>query len=203
MKILLELTAKRVVKYLARCEKITRDDEIACYQYGIEIIMSSLLSIVLVLLIGLISMHFIESVFFLAVFIFVRQFTGGYHADTYFRCNLCMCIFFVSVLMLYECLKNCNEIYVFILMNLVSLGVITAFSPVDNRHKPIKKEDRKPLKFKAVIISFAVSVISIIMHCFSIKYGVLIACTLLLISMLVIAGNLKERGIKNYESRES
>ena len=86
---LLEITAKKIVEYLVKCGEISNNDyEVEYYRYGIEVALSSLLNLAIIIIIGIISMHIIESLIFLIVFIFVRQVTGGYHADTYFKCNL-------------------------------------------------------------------------------------------------------------------
>ena len=196
---MLELTAKKIAQYLVSCKEISLDDEVECYKYGIEVVLSSLLNALLVLIIGLITNHFVDSITFFIVFATIRQFTGGYHADTYFRCNLYLCILFALLLAVYDVLKTYNYLYILLSMNFVSMLIISIFSPVENKNKLIEEKRKFELKLKAVLISLIVSVISIIMHCWSIKYGILLSCTLLLISMLIIAGKIKERRKINYE----
>ncbi|MCM1228262.1 MAG: accessory gene regulator B family protein [Clostridium sp.] len=78
-----------VLEYLISSNVIENDDESKdYYQYGIEITISSLLNIVLIVAIGIVSGNILESILFLSCFVPLRQFTGGFHAKTYFLCNL-------------------------------------------------------------------------------------------------------------------
>lgn len=119
----MDLVVSGILNFLTEQEAIGKADEVQdFYRYGIEITISSMLNIVLVLLMGALTGHLLESVIYLAVFIAVRVITGGYHADTYFRCNLLMCSTFIATAFV--------------------------FCPVENKNKPIEK-DKKP-KFRAI-----------------------------------------------------
>lgn len=197
---LLEITAKKITEYLVKCGEISNNDyEVEYYRYGIEVALSSLLNLAIIIIIGIISMHIIESLIFLIVFIFVRQVTGGYHADTYFKCNLYLCLSFVLLLISYDFFSNNNNVYLVTAINIVSLLIISIFSPVENKNKPIAKANRKGLKIKSIVFSIIISIISIILHCKSIKYGSILPLILLLISMLIIVAKLKERRERIYE----
>lgn len=197
---LLEITAKKIAEYLVKCGEISNNDyEVEYYRYGIEVALSSLLNLAIIIIIGIISMHIIESLIFLIVFIFVRQVTGGYHADTYFKCNLYLCLSFVLLLISYDFFSNNNNVYLVTAINIVLLLIISIFSPVENKNKPIAKANRKGLKIKSIVFSIIISIISIILHCKSIKYGSILSLILLLISMLIIVAKLKERRERIYE----
>lgn len=197
---LLEITAKKIAEYLVKCGEISNNDyEVEYYRYGIEVALSSLLNLAIIIIIGIISMHIIESLIFLIVFIFVRQVTGGYHADTYFKCNLYLCLSFVLLLISYDFFSNNNNVYLVTAINIVLLLIISIFSPVENKNKPIAKANRKGLKIKSIVFSIIISIISIILHCKSIKYGSILPLILLLISMLIIVAKLKERRERIYE----
>lgn len=197
---LLEITAKKIAEYLVKCGEISNNDyEVEYYRYGIEVALSSLLNLAIIIIIGIISMHIIESLIFLIVFIFVRPVTGGYHADTYFKCNLYLCLSFVLLLISYDFFSNNNNVYLVTAINIVSLLIISIFSPVENKNKPIAKANRKGLKIKSIVFSIIISIISIILHCKSIKYGSILPLILLLISMLIIVAKLKERRERIYE----
>ena len=151
---LLEITAKKIAEYLVKCGEISNNDyEVEYYRYGIEVALSSLLNLAIIIIIGIISMHIIESLIFLIVFIFVRQVTGGYHADTYFKCNLYLCLSFVLLLISYDFFSNNNNVYLVTAINIVSLLIISIFSPVENKNKPIAKANRKGLKIKSIVFS--------------------------------------------------
>ena len=105
--------SKIILEYLLKSNVIENTDtDKEYYQYGIEITISSLLNIFLILVIGTVTRSFFESIIFLICVIIIRQFTGGFHADTYLKCNLIFCISFIAVLILCYC-----EIFKYIYIN--------------------------------------------------------------------------------------
>lgn len=73
-------------------QKSISEDEKEIYQYGVEITISSILNILLILLLSILVRSVLSGIVFLVCFIYVRRYTGGYHAETYFRCNSALCI---------------------------------------------------------------------------------------------------------------
>ena len=65
------------------------------YRYRIEIIISSILNIVLILICSLIFKNIRVGIKYLFVFILLHFFSEGYHTASYFRCNLIFAVFFV------------------------------------------------------------------------------------------------------------
>ena len=69
----MDLVVSGILNFLTEQEAIGKADEVQdFYRYGIEITISSMLNIVLVLLMGALTGHLLESVIYLAVFIAVR-----------------------------------------------------------------------------------------------------------------------------------
>ena len=142
-----------------------------------------MLNIVLVLLMGALTGHLLESVIYLAVFIAVRVITGGYHADTYFRCNLLMCSTFIATAFLND--KVCGYINIWVIAAFVVFEEIIAFvfCPVENKNKPIEKE----IVFLLLDL-FGGAIIN--------RYqmvGSMILLTNLLIAVLIISAKIKEK----------
>ena len=144
-------------------------------------------------MIGLLIHAFLESVIFLLVFISVRTFTGGYHADSYFRCNLLMCTSFIIVFSLANILcKTINLLYVLLAFSFV-LSVIIIFCPVENVNKPIPAEKRMGLKVKGIIMSTLFLLTTVIELKNDLLISSTIMLTLLCIALLIIAAKIKER----------
>lgn len=76
--------SKLITKVLLNQKSISEKD-IDIYQYGIEITISSLLNIALIVIVSLITNSLFSGLIFLSTFILLRQFTGGYHAESYFK----------------------------------------------------------------------------------------------------------------------
>ena len=81
-----------VARYLLR-EKIIEEKNMPVYSYGFEIIISTVIGVVLILLIGVFTSSLFTAAIFYCLFIGLRFFTGGYHADTHFRCKLPLLLF--------------------------------------------------------------------------------------------------------------
>lgn len=187
-------TARMIVNFMIKQNAISSEPEyVDFYTYGVEITISSFLNIILVMMIGLLIHAFLESLIFLLVFISVRTFTGGYHADSYFRCNLLMCTSFIIIFILANTLcKAINLFYILLVFSLV-LSIIIAFCPIENSNKPIPVENRLGLKVKGIIISTLFMVISVIELKNDLIISSTIMLTLLCIALLIIAAIIKER----------
>lgn len=189
------LTSK-ILKFITYQNVISSDDEVQdFYKYGIEITISSLLNIILVLTIGLLIGHVLESIIYLSLFILIRSFTGGYHADTYFRCNLLMCVTFI--LTVFANIITSDKITLSIAIGLVCLTEITVvlLGPIENKNKPIDGSKKPKLKIMGLIVTLTVNYIGII---FVKSYiGTMIIFTCLLIAALMAAAIIKEkRGVE-------
>lgn len=65
---------------------LVSQDQAEVYEYGLALIMASLLSFIVAFIWGLAFQCLTEVIAFLIVFIPLRMYTGGYHASTYLRC---------------------------------------------------------------------------------------------------------------------
>ncbi len=192
---IIEKLSNRVVQYLIHCNSIEDTDEYRdYYQYGVEITISSVLSVAAVLVIGILLHRFVAGVLYLFLFMFIRRFTGGYHANTYFKCNITGCITFSSVICLslaaekYDVLKYLSFVFA-----LISILVIMAYCPIENKNKPIAPNKIKRYKLLSVTIAFDYCIIAGVTLFTSRFYGCLILFTLSLTATLVIIEKVKEK----------
>lgn len=72
---------------------LIEQDKMAIYKYGYEILISN---ISVALIVRAIFSEFIESIIFLMVFAIMRKYCGGYHANTYLKCEI---IFFLNTVL--------------------------------------------------------------------------------------------------------
>lgn len=201
--------SSHLLTYMVNAEVIPNEQKyLDFYRYGLEITISTILNFVLVLLIGIVTQHLIESVVFLFTFILLRVFSGGYHANTYFRCNLLMCCSFLVSVLIYDFILKyaftLNKIsFLFITISLLLFfPVIIAFCPVEHINKPINSESkRKRMKIITIIIGVVFSTIGSILIYRNINIGVMILLTQILVSVLIIAAKLKKGGT-SHEKKE-
>ncbi len=189
--------SQKLLNYLLKQEVIDESNA-EYYRYGLEITISSLLNILLVLSIGIMFGMLFEAVVFLASFVSVRLFTGGYHADTYFKCNLYFCILFSILLIIYEKTADIISTYYCILIILFNEVILLTESPIESKNKPLTKSERKKHKIISIVLMTVWSFLGILLYLNSYKIGVLILYTTLLVSILIIIAMIfNERGEKN------
>ena len=182
----------KVLNYLLKSEAINEtDDDIDYYKYGIEIIISSFLNIFWILLIGILFKSLLESMVFLGCFVPLRQFTGGYHAETYFKCNLYLALSFTMILAVFKAFNDYGNLYSDLSMVLFSLIIIISECPVENKNKDLTADQKRRSKSITVIMCLIFSLIAILLRINSIKIGAIIIYTLTLIAILVIVATIK------------
>ncbi len=160
------------------------------YKYGIEIFISSLLNIFLIFIIGFVTDTLIQSLWFLICFIPLRQFTGGWHANTYFKCNLIFCISYILIILFSFLFSHIENAYLIFILLLTGLLPVIILSPVENKNKKIK--NRKKLKFLSTVLYIIFSITSLCFYFFYKEISFIILFTLLCVSIAVIAGRLSE-----------
>lgn len=176
------------------------------YRYGLEIGISSLLNIFIILLLGILLNGFLESVIFLVVFIITRLITGGYHADTYLRCNILTCSSFVIVFALFKFILKYHNPAILIaiqIINAVSYTVLCLlYAPVENENKPLSKDEQKKFKILSLISGSLYVIISILLLLNGVNLAVMIVLTQMWVSALIIAAKIKERRKSNEGNKE-
>ncbi len=114
------------------------------YKYGIEITISTLLNIFWIIAASMVLSDVFSGMIFLAVFISLRSFVGGYHAKTYFMCNA---LFLLTYLLVYYISSIAvvfveEELLSRFLTIIILLGIIPiiAFAPVQHKNKPLSEK---------------------------------------------------------------
>lgn len=190
--------SEKILKFLIKSNVIENtDSDKEYYQYGIEITISSLLNMVLIMLIGIALKSFFESIIFLICFIVIRQFTGGFHANTYFKCNLIFCISFITVLILYYTTAKYLSTYISILITFVCVSIFLVKCPIEHINKPIPNNRKVVHKIMAALLGLVYGAIGTMLTAFSNRYGALIIYTLSLVTVLVLAAIINERRSDN------
>ena len=183
----------QIVNFITEQDVISDESDVQdFYRYGIEISISSLLNIVLVVIAGILIHHIIESIVFLTLFILIRSFTGGYHADTYFRCTLLMCTTFILTALANSIFSNKFSLLIIIVLICVTELIVSILGPIENKNKPIDDSKRIKLKIIGIVITLIINCTGLFL---SRSYlGTMIILTTFLIALLMIAAKIKERG---------
>ncbi len=181
---MIQLLSKKILAFITKNTKIPID-ETDIYKYGIEITISSVLNIVLIIILSLLLGNFVSGICFLFCFILLRQFTGGYHAESYFKCNLALGVSYVCISLISNVF---SRLPIHLLEGLLIAGCITVvlYAPVNNRHKQLTSKQKQQFKNISLIIYAVLGVVSVILKILNIYIWTVIALTLLLVSLMII-----------------
>lgn len=195
---MIEKVSTRLLNFVG--SHITIDAELAdVYKYGIEISISTTLNILLTMIIAFALGEPLCGLTFLSCMILIRSYCGGYHADSYFKCNCMMIILFsaaygIGKLILYFELAEFH-----IMSSVLMLGFIPvyAFSPVKNKHKELSEKKAKKCRIISFVLYIAMSLIGLYLISINSLYGSIIIVTLVEVSVAILIEIYRQRRNEN------
>lgn len=178
------------------------------YVYGIELALSSLLGNILVILIGIVTGSLIESIIFMAALTSVRVFSGGYHANTYLKCNLitlASAIFTITINKLLIIVFSKQIILYLLICTLVLLLLtIIIYCPVENKNKQIQPEDKIKFKFMSVAVVVIQAVVCFtFFNIFGFDQVLIIIPTMIVVNISILAEIILKRRREKHECTEN
>ncbi len=132
--------AERIIERLILNEAIPGEDK-EIYRYGIQQGIIALLNLGTTMVIGMAFGMLLESVLFLAAYIPLRSFAGGYHAKTAVRCYFFSIVMMSAVLWVMRCV-----IYSGLICGCLTVifgSIICILVPVEDRNKPLDDLEKK------------------------------------------------------------
>ena len=162
-------------------------------RYGFELIISTLVGILVILAAGAITGKFWYSVLFMAVFIPLRQYTGGYHADTYLQCNIKFIMTFLILLFVFSIIPAEMYVNVNCICTVLSLLIVILFAPIDNKNKRLSFKKKRKFKKISILFTIVLSVFLWIMFFYNKTISLFIALTMLVVAVLMILGKTKNK----------
>ncbi len=180
-------------------KEIIGSDEKEMYDFCFEVLLSTILNAMGILIIGMITKQYAETFIFALTFLVFRGVCGGVHAKTHVMCFVSLMTLF-SIFVLLEIFVPQNILYyISISISIASLFVIIAMSPIDNINKPIDKVERTKLRKRMYVLVVLIITVILPLHCFQgmINYAFSISYALFSIAILMILGIL----VNKYQSK--
>ncbi len=169
---------------------VVKEEDAEIYIYGINQILVSVLNVSSALIIGLIFGVFLEVAVFMAAYIPLRSFAGGYHAKTPLRCYIFSVIMLIVVSIGLKYLYM--EDWVYYVALAAAASVVLMLSPVENRNKPLDETEHKVYKKRTVLMAAAELIIALLLKMI-IFDNLFVAMTysFVVLSIMLIAGKVK------------
>lgn len=170
-------------------KKLITEDELPIYKYGLGAFVNSFSQIILLFLLGLCYRMVFETVAFLLVFVLIRRFTGGYHANTKLKCLLSSVLIWFIATSLGKVTFSINVIFLTYVIIVISSFFITfKYAPVEHRNKPLSKSVYLQNKKLGRICTSVCLVIGILMYFIDVSVSYTIMMTIFLVSILILMG---------------
>lgn len=135
----------RITNFLVH-HKFVSEEDTEIYIFSFQIILSTLISSIFIILWAVIFKQTINTILFFIGFFLCRKCSGGYHAKSQFACFIFTQLIFLSFLTIITFFDFLNNKTCMILITLFSNFIIFFLAPVDNENKPLS--DTEILKFR-------------------------------------------------------
>ena len=172
------------------------------YQYGFEILISSVITFLIVLVCGCIFNCIIPSFIFFVLFVILRSICGGYHASNYLSCNLIFGFVTIGVLLSYKYIniEMFSELHYPICM--LTFICTIMYSPIENENKPLTIAQKKKFRILGTVLVLMVSLVSTVIKIkLQSSYTILTDMTLLVVSIFMVVAKLKRGGEQNMDKK--
>jgi accessory gene regulator B len=192
------------ISFYLIANKIIDIEDRDIYIYGLELLISTLLTSISILILGFFIGEFISAIVYLLVYFLLKSYTGGYHAKHYYECYIYSILFYIILVII----RNVTlAVYqpIFGLISLISsVIIIFEFAPVENKNNPKTKEEiirNKKIARRRILILSIATILGYIVRVELIDLWFMLAITEFSIAYSILKQRFLERR-KNDEKRK-
>lgn len=191
--------AKRFADRLLANSSISEDEQ-ELYIYGLFMLLSSLMYLILACFLGCILGCVLESIIFYVAFQFIRRYAGGYHASTEMRCEILSTLSILACIVVLRLSMTYDFQFALLVVSAVSAVCIAVLCPLDTPEKPLSKKEFKYFRKISWLILSVISLVVIISYFVQLKWLRIFftpcCLSLILECFLLVAGKLKQVAIE-------
>lgn len=169
-------------------EGAIRAENVEIYLYGIDLLVRKVCHIMFILLLGLVLDQLCGTVLFLIIYARIREYSGGYHANSSIGCFWCTIVVTICAIALLKVLPqiasfwNCGSL-------LFCGGIIWMLSPQEAENKPLLETEKvkyRQVTHKYLLISSGLCVLGLInpLFIYSVITAWIIQATMLVLGIL-------------------
>lgn len=177
---MIEKLSKYITKRLYETNIISSDFEI--YEFGFRLLIPYILECILVILISLSINFFLEAIIYIILFAKIRDYSGGYHANSYFGCAVSFVLLFLVHCLTIELIN-----YHFLLINYIIANIgLVLLAPVSHPMKKSRSMSRMFIKKQLSYYLFYSFLTSLIFFNISVALVKSIYVTIIIVFMLAV-----------------
>ncbi len=193
---MLQTLSKKITQKLLHEGSIDEED-IEVYEYGLYILFMQMISTGTIFIIGILIGKLELTIVFILVLYNLRQYTGGYHSDSYIGCYLISCLTYMGVILLADGYVGLDLPYVLIITG-ISTTVIFMIGSVNSDKNPKTTLEMK-YRVKRIRITLAINTLLIMMCTYfrigSPKIGLIIMWSQVVVMFSLLIVKFKRRKI--------
>lgn len=195
---MIKYLSENITNYFYTNEIISKEEK-EIYVYGLHLIFSSVIGIAIILALGVLLNNLVNTVLFLSAFISVRMYSGGYHANSYIKCNMTLITIYLITMAAVnfiprEIIGTSSAVLI-----ALTIYIISKYAPVDNENKKLTKKQKVKNKRITLFLLSVFYILSLVLYSFNIKFFYTIIITLFLIASLIL---IRIKGGENNEKHK-
>lgn len=176
--------AERLTKRLCENNIVSAEDA-DIYEYGIYQIFTILINTATAALIGIAFGAFWQCVIFMAVFIPMRSYAGGYHAPNRIECYIISTLLVAASMAV---IKYVNFTYMMYACGICGTGLLQLWlAPCESENKPLSPNEKNAYRRKALIFAFSFMICAAVLYYFGITWASDSILTALVVQSLMLA----------------
>lgn len=171
-------------------EIITEEDE-QIYRYGYILLCEVVLNLAITLVIGIIFSKIKEILFFLCVYIPLRSFCGGWHANKIWKCTIISNAILLLQVYCIENMINCISSEGMLMICFFNMICVFFIAPIETEKKKISHAERLIFrkKIKVILVFHLITILTTILldsrqFEFSVLFAYVIQSIMLLLEMV-------------------
>lgn len=182
------------ITFILLKNKIVDMEDRDIYIYGFQILLSTLLVTGSLLTLGILLNQIPLTFGFMATFIFLRTYTGGYHAEKFKSCFTISMTIYLSELFLNYIIPNNFKTSIGLICITVAATIIYRLTPVEHKNNPLSLEEKNKYRKISRITTVAIlnfTLLGFYLKKFSVDFYFMISLTVVAVAILIIMPILK------------
>lgn len=160
-----------------------KDEDRGIYQYGFTLVLETLLNILVGIVIGLVFKAIDTIMTFWLLYIPLRIFCGGWHAEKSWQCLIASNTILVFVIKAETMMMPEISPWFVVLLDILLALALMILAPVPTKHKPIAAKEKTRFKRNCIVI--LVIELSVSLFVYRVRNIIMIAYSVLLISLIM------------------
>ena len=171
---------------------VITEDTLDIYVYGFELLLSFLFSTSLIILAGCLMKMALQTFTFLLVFILLRSFSGGYHANTYAKCSIITFSVYGLVIVFASFVRVGLLSYLAIMP--VGLVILYVKAPIENPNKELTEQEKSRYRLTSILLFLFFGTAGVCVGMFARTIGAVIWITLVIdLALMFVKTNYERR----------